>query len=97
MRVRGPIVVGPLGSAHGDWTWDWLERYSTESLPHVALGTGFIVSAVRSRGRRSLFGMKSIARSASAQIVRDGLTPTLADTAEPSMTYKPSYPNTRCW
>ena len=41
-------------------------------------------------GPASLFGgMKLIARSASAVIVRLGFTPGLAETDEPSMTYKP--------
>jgi hypothetical protein len=34
--------------------------------------------------------MKLIARSASAVIVSDGLTPGLAENAEPSTTYRPS-------
>ena len=47
-------------------------------------------------GRRSpLFGQKAIARSACAVIVSDGLTPRLAEIAEPSTTCRPSWPYTR--
>lgn len=45
---------------------------------------------VRQASTLTLAGMKVMARSASAAIVSEGLTPGLADTAEPSITYRPS-------
>ena len=41
-------------------------------------------------GSSALFGMNVSARSASTQIVSVGMTPRLAEIAEPSITYKPS-------
>lgn len=39
---------------------------------------------------QDLSGTIDIARSANAVIVREGFTPGFADTADPSMTYRPS-------
>lgn len=48
------------------------------------------VASVSPRGSSRAAGMKVMARSASAAMVSEGLTPGLAEMAEPSTTYSPS-------